>query len=234
MNRLVVGLLFLAATVSCSGGHSSSAPSTTASPTTTTLVGRAVTKPPVALPRPPVSQAAPSLRNVDWANSSFPARVCGGVGVAVLHKGAARFRSTRWPQYAHVKVSLFKPVAFGDIDGDGKPEAAVELWCDNNSGMAAGLLADSFVIYKAGRGTDRTVLGILHTTEPGPEGGRAYFARARIKRNEVSADEAWYGPYDPTCCPSGRATTVWTYDGTTLHAGTPKVTVKPLQREHRV
>jgi hypothetical protein len=172
----------------------------------------------------------PDLRRVKWSEASLPARVCGGRGVIHLHDGQANIRSERWSRFPRVRISVSGAVTYGDIDGDGHADAVVPVWCDNGSGTADGQLAESLVVFKADGGEGRSVLGIVPTTQPKIlDVHPAYFARARIARNEVSVDELWYGPQDMTCCPSGRVTTVWTYDGTTLHARAPTIVMRPTR-----
>src|SRR5205085_5742748 len=86
------------------------------------------------------------LRSVKWSEASLPAEVCGGSGVIHLHDGQAETSSARWPRYPQVHVSLFQRVTFGDIDGDGRVEALVSIWCDTGGGTGSGLLGTSIAV----------------------------------------------------------------------------------------
>src|SRR5262249_53614318 len=114
--------------------------------------------------------------------------------------------------------------AFGDLNGDDQVEAAVDVWCTNGGGTVDGELSDNFVVFQDRPNGGRKVLGIVTTTQPASGFAWAWFSGATIAHGKVVVNEDWHGPYDGSCCPSGRATTVWTWNGTNLVAGQPKIT----------
>jgi hypothetical protein len=50
--------------------------------------------------------------------------------------------------------------------------------------------------------------------------------QAQLGPGRVVGREAFYGPNDGTCCPSGRARTVWTYRHS-FRLATTRVTKRP-------
>jgi hypothetical protein len=100
---------------------------------------------------------------------------------------------------------------FGDLDGDGHTEAALDVMCSNDGGTADGQLISSSVIFSA-TGKSLRVVGVISTTQP----FAAYvphipMVAATVKTGKVIGWETWYGPEDGTCCASGRAKTIWLY-----------------------
>jgi hypothetical protein len=177
---------------------------------------------------------SPDLHAVDWRRIALPGAVCGSsrpirpsihdhVPEAFVH---ADVDLVWWnPVWVY---SWSKPV-FGDLDGDGRDEAALGVVCANGGGTADGQLAFSEVVFQA-FGRSLRVLGIL-TPRQSPFDPHATHVPlshvAAIKRGEVVVSEAWYGDYDGTCCPSGRATTVWVYRHGMLSPARTMILPKP-------
>jgi hypothetical protein len=120
----------------------------------------------------------------------------------------------------------WNPVVYGNLDGVGQDEAALVVGCNNGGGTADGFLAYAQVIFTTAGKTLR-VIGVV-TPKQGRKANRLpTLVTVKIRRGKVMAREAWYGPNDGTCCPSGRTRTVWTYAHGALQAGRPKVTQRP-------
>ena len=166
------------------------------------------------------------LRSVDWANSSVPGAACGGTGAVQLHRGSGLVSSSRWPDAwsgpdseqmpSQVEVDFYGPVRFGDLLGNGSDAAIVPIWCTNGGGTAAGQLGQSLVVFTK---TDSSpvAIGIIDTAQPGTY-HTPYFDNSltHIEVGKVTVEELWYGAKDGTCCPTGQAEDVWTFNGTTL------------------
>src|SRR5882757_9791763 len=99
--------------------------------------------------------------------------------------------------------------SYGDLEGGNTSDATVGLYCSNNGGMAGGALLYSIAVF-SGRDGKPQLLGLLTPQVPTVDGA-TLIDRVRISRGQITWVEAFYGPQDGTCCPSGRATTVWTY-----------------------
>lgn len=167
------------------------------------------------------------IHKVAWAEVSVPGSVCGARHSIRLHKGRAVVDSARWPSWPHVSVYAgWNPVVYGNVDGVGQDEAALVVGCSNRGGTAAGYLAYAQVIFTIA-GRSLRVIGVVTPQQPRQANRLPTLLTVKIRRGKVIAREAWYGPNDGTCCPSGRTTTVWTYAQGALRAGAPKVTQTP-------
>ncbi|MFF4578456.1 hypothetical protein [Streptomyces sp. NPDC001389] len=167
-----------------------------------------------------IGPAPEDLHTVDWAHTPVPGDICGVPGLVRFdEKGEAWGTSRTW---GPVLVNLQRDVAYGDIDGDGRDEAAVTIGCHNGGGTAAGRLAWGGVLI--GRtGGNLTVIGTLTPRQQLPQSMPTQVA-FQIALHQVVVHENWFRDGDSTCCPSGTAITVWTHDGDRLTPGAPQVT----------
>jgi hypothetical protein len=156
-----------------------------------------------------------NLYKVDWADVTLPGSICGASRPIRLQHHQAVVASTRWPPLHRIYVdSGWNRVVYGDLDGDGQDEAALVVDCNNGGGTANGVLAYAQVIF-ATVGDSLRVIGVTVPQEQ-PPNQLPTLVTVSIRLREIVAHEAWYGPNDGTCCPSGRATTTWTYAHGTL------------------
>lgn len=164
--------------------------------------------------------AAPAdLRDVDWANVSIPGDFCSVPGVVRLREGGAEASSDVW---GTVQVDSHEETEYGDINGDSQEEAVVHVSCDNGGGTASGRLASAAVVLTRTRGR-LTVLGTV-TPQKNPQQAGPTRLHAQAKPGRVVSLEFWYRPADATCCPSGKATTIWRLRGGELVPGAPHIT----------
>jgi hypothetical protein len=167
------------------------------------------------------------IHKVDWLNVSLPGSVCGATHSIRLHRGRAVIDSRRWPSVPRVTVDAgWIPVVYGNLDGVGQDEAALVVGCNNGGGTADGYLAYAQVIFTAARYSPR-VIGVVTPKQPRKADRLPTLITVKLRRGKVIAREAWYGPHDGTCCPTGRTTTIWTYVHGRLRAGTPRITKVP-------
>ena len=139
---------------------------------------------------------AVDLHKVDWANVTLPGSICGASHPIRLHRHKAVVASTFWPRYPRVSVdSGWNPIAYGDIDGDGRDEAALVVDCNNGGGTASGVLAYAQVIFTA-VGKSPRVIGVVIPRSQGTYG--APLVQVNIRQGKIVAHEAWYGPNDGT------------------------------------
>jgi hypothetical protein len=90
--------------------------------------------------------ASPDLRAVDWRRVLVPGAACGATQPIRLDPrsewGDAFVRSAARPWWSAVEVAAGPTgVRYGDLDGDGRDEAALVVVCSNAGGTAAGQLA---------------------------------------------------------------------------------------------
>ena len=189
-------------------------------------------------PRPPVKAQAtyakpirsPDLHKVDWANITLPGAACGATQPIQLHDGEAAIRHSVEPWW-NVVVVYGGLASYGDLNGDGRDEAAVYVICSNDGGTADGQLAFADVIFGS-VGKSLRVLGIITPKQPFSLSTPhvPLLGKPKIQRGKVIAYERWYGPHDGTCCPSGQVKTIWTYANGTLRASRTIIVQKPSQR----
>jgi hypothetical protein len=163
---------------------------------------------------------ASDLHAVDWADATVPGSVCGATHSIRLHRSLARvaqrrwsrrYHTAAWPAWPRVTVEAgWDRVVYGDLDGDGEDEAALGVGCSNGGGTADSFLAYARVIFTAAANSPR-VIGVI-TPQKQPPNELPTLVTVAIRRGEIVAHEAWYGPNDGTCCPSGRSRTIWMYN----------------------
>ena len=159
---------------------------------------------------------------MDWKNSYLPASVCGGTGFVQVRDGGAIQESTRWRDAWAGETDeidarpkswvelVVDEVHYGDLDGDGREDAAIDVGCTNGGGMAGGQLAFASVILRD-TAYGPTVLGIIESTQP-DDAGKSHVPIMHVRSigpAKVIVDEAWYGPHDGTCCATGKVATEW-------------------------
>ena len=93
----------------------------------------------------------------------------------------------------------------GDLDGDGEIERAVVLW-ENSGGTGK-------PNYLAVMGEKEGRLVNLSTTLIGD---RVQLRAGRINNGKIELDVIQHGPDEPACCPSQKATRIWSLKGKEL------------------
>jgi hypothetical protein len=172
-----------------------------------------------------------NLRRVDWGDATLPASVCGMInGPIHLHDHKAYGPSRRWPGQWLVEIDAgWDPVVYGSLGPDGEHEAAaLGVSCDNGGGTADGVFAYARVVFTS-IGGSLHVLGVV-TPLKHARGQLPTTLTVTIRPGEIVAHESFYGGIDGTCCPSGRATTVWAYAHGKLVPEKPVVTKVPSRR----
>ncbi|MFJ3326434.1 hypothetical protein ACIPMT_18520 [Streptomyces griseus] len=165
--------------------------------------------------------ATQDLRDMDWARTAVPGDFCDVPGLISFTSGEATVRSdTHGSVHAEQYV---ENVVYGDVLGDERVEAALRVGCDTGGETGGGRLAWAFVVFTGEQGR----LRLVGTVTPQKyEGGHASgFDGVELASGRVTAKETWHRELDATCCPSGKAVTVWRVgaDGL-LVAGEPRVT----------
>jgi hypothetical protein len=173
------------------------------------------------------ARASLNLHRVDWGDVTLPASVCGmRNGPIHLHDYVAYGPSYRWSGQWLVEIDAgWNPVVYGNLGPHGTEAAALVVDCTNGGGTAGSVLAYAQVVFTS-VGNSLRVVGVLRPQKQ-PHGQMPTLLTVTIRPGEVVAHEAFYGGMDATCCPSGRATTVWRYTSGRLVAGRPTVTRAP-------
>lgn len=115
------------------------------------------------------------------------------------------------------------PVFYGPLESS-EDVAALNVWCSNTGGTADSQIQSSLVVYSRASG-ELSVLATLTPQQPSYGGSHVpYFDESSegvtISPGSITARELFYGTQDETCCPSGRAETVWTFSGNTFSPST--------------
>ena len=167
--------------------------------------------------------ASADLHRVDWKRIILPGAACGATKPIRVDApgpwGDALVRSAVFPWLPAIVVSTaWNGVRYGDLDGDGRDEAVIDVVCSNAGGTASGQYAFSSVIFASDGRWLRSV-GIVTPQQPlHPRTTHTPVMWAEIRPGKVIAHEAWYGANDGTCCSSGRVRTIWTYSAGKLRA----------------
>jgi hypothetical protein len=183
--------------------------------------------------RPAARASAFDIHKVDWANVTLPGSVCGASQPIRLHHGSAfitpiprRWSRDSFPGKRGVTVDAGpSAVVFGELAGSGPADAGLAVNCNNGGGTADGVLLYAWVVFSGSSGRLAVVGTVTPRVQP-PEVPPTLLA-ITIAPGKLTAHEVFYGPADPTCCASGRATTTWTYAHGALRAGVPTITRHP-------
>ncbi|MCP2241692.1 hypothetical protein [Lentzea aerocolonigenes] len=178
---------------------------TTVSTTTTTS----------SVVRPTLGPAS-DIKAVDWRNSKLPAGFCDVQELVQFRDAEGTGSSGRWGQVHLFAAYDPKRVVYGDIDGDGNDEAAVDVGCDNGGGTASGQLAFGYAVVTVRNGSLEVVGEVSSTTMRDDSPHVPLLSEPRFDKGSITVKESWYRPSDATCCPSGEARTTWRLSDSTL------------------
>jgi len=158
--------------------------------------------------------------SVDWGDVTIPGQLCKVSGQIKLHNGRAFVRHSGFGMALDV---LELAVTRGDL-GHGLRVAALQIWCDNTGGTADGQLAEGIMVFDS-PGGQAHLLGTLTPQHKTATVHIPYIVVNRIETTgHVAVTEYFYNPANATCCPSGRATTLWKWTGHTFIPGRTKIT----------
>ena len=165
------------------------------------------------------------LHTIDWNQAVVPGSVCGADHPIKLDTGYATVRSHRWPAVPRVYVDRGR-VVYGDLNGDRRDEAALQIVCANLGGTAAGQLAFAVVVYSPGIRASAAV-GVLTPVLRSSGRHVPILVPDSVTHDKVMVTEYTYGPHDADCCPTGKATTVWQFKAGTFRPASTHVQRRP-------
>jgi hypothetical protein len=162
-----------------------------------------------------------STHSVNWGDVTIPGQLCKVNGSIKLHNGQAMVRHSGFG----VALDVFATtVTHGNL-AHGFPVTALQVWCDNTGGTADGQLAEGIMVFDSPGGHVH-LLGTLtpqHKTSPMLH--IPFIAVNRIETTgHIAVTEFFYNSANATCCPSGRATTLWEWTGHKFIPGHTKIT----------
>jgi hypothetical protein len=144
--------------------------------------------PPFASPTPP----AP-LTSVDWANFTYFSSCYGNTQPFKTKNGRA--------SNDHITFEVFKPV-FGDLTGDGQPEAALPYRC--SAADSGGIR----VFVYTGNAAHPRLLGELPLPETSGREPMLNSVAVQIRNEQIQLTGTGYSPTAPQCCPD-RSFSLW-------------------------
>jgi hypothetical protein len=180
------------------------------------------------------AQTSLPLQAVGWQNETLPRAVCKSSRSIRLHNHVARIAHTGFGNVNSsgsdpdlVRVAGAYDVTYGRLGGVG-PAAAVDVVCSNNGGTADGQIRFADVVF-SGSATSVRPVGLITPQQSGRSKVSHVPLLVKVKwvDGRVVVAEYWYGPNDPTCCASGRATTTWAYRTGKLTAVRTVITRRP-------
>ena len=158
---------------------------------------------------------------MNWGNVTVPGQLCKVNGQIHLHNGQATVRHSGFGMALDV---LTTTVTHGYL-AHGLPVTALQMWCDNTGGTADGQLAEGIMVFDSPGGHVH-LLGTL--TPQHKTSAMVHIPFIAVNRIEttghVAVTEFFYNLANSTCCPSGRATTLWKWTGRTFIPGRTKIT----------
>ena len=130
-----------------------------------------------------------------------------------IYEHTITLRDGRWEGEPFIKGGASRPAVglvedfslTGNLDGDGEMERAVVLW-ENSGGTG-------IQNYLAVMGEKEGRLVNLSTTLIGD---RVQLRAGRIINGKIELDVIQHGPDEPACCPSQKATRIWSLKGKVL------------------
>jgi hypothetical protein len=167
------------------------------------------------------AQAARSAHSVNWGDVTIPGQLCKVNGPIKLHNGRAFVRHSGFGMALDV---LMLNVTRGGL-GHGLQVATLQVWCDNTGGTADGELAEGIFVFDSPGGHAHLLGTLTPQLKGNPTLHIPFIVVNHIETSgHVAVTEFFYTPANATCCPSGRATTLWRWTGRTFIPGRTKIT----------
>ncbi|HJY70593.1 MAG TPA: hypothetical protein VJ347_02320, partial [Streptosporangiaceae bacterium] len=162
-----------------------------------------------------------SAHGVNWGDVTIPGQLCKVNGPIKLHNGRAFVRHSGFGMALDV---LSLNVTRGGL-GHGLQVAALQAWCDNTGGTADGELAEGIFVFDSPGGHPHLLGTLTPQLKGNPTLHIPFIVVNHIESTgHVAVTEFFYTPANATCCPSGRATTLWRWTGRTFIPGRTKIT----------
>ncbi|MEO8108315.1 MAG: hypothetical protein ABI720_13485 [Actinomycetes bacterium] len=167
---------------------------------------------------------------MNWRNVTVSGDACFSSSPITLHKGYALIPNRNgYPKppggdgQRYYQLHIVR-LSYGDLKGE--PAAAVTFYCSNNGGTGAGRLLMSAAVYSKARG-ELHELGLLKPQLQNERLHANLVIDGRMARRQVRVVEGVFVTSVSDCCPSGSATTVWTYTEGRFEPYTTLTTLDP-------
>jgi len=169
----------------------------------------------------PAQAAQAQTGGVNWSNVTIPGQLCKVNAPITLHNGRAFVRHSGFGMALDVFMTQ---VSRGSL-GHGLQVAALQVWCDNTGGTADGQLAEGIFVFDSPGGRPHLLGTLTPQLKGNPMLHIPFIVVDHIEGSgHVAVTEFFYNQPDPTCCPAGRATTLWKWTGHTFIPGRTHIT----------
>jgi hypothetical protein len=170
---------------------------------------------------PPPDGSKPAWLERVLEDAMVPGTYCGAPSVVHLSHSDGWATSSQWGQ---VELSTGdQGVVYGDLLGNGSKDGAVDVACTTGGGTSSSVLADEYAVFDYTSGSPKLIGAITPQQPSDTDAHPPFFESVTIRSGRIVANEHWFRSADLTCCPSGRATTTWTYHDGQLTPGKPAV-----------
>ena len=170
------------------------------------------------------AQAAPARTSgVNWSDVTIPGQLCKVSSPIKLHNGKAFVRHSGFGMALDVFMTN---VTRGSL-GHGLQVAALQVWCDNTGGTADGQLAEGILVFDSPGGHPHLLGTLTPQLKGNPMLHIPFIVVNHIESTgHVAITEFFYDSANPTCCPSGSASTLWKWTGRSFIPGRTHITSK--------
>jgi hypothetical protein len=171
---------------------------------------------PTATTTPPTETPIPAdLSHVDWMNFTYPNPCTPPSPATVTVVNGSAAIGNQW----HFSIS--RPL-FGDITGDGVPEAVVPYDC-----VGADDLGTHVFVYTGTASAPHQIADLPARTEPQPDIASIYPDQMQIANHQLTLVGLGFTPTAAHCCPDLRITNVYNWNGSNLVLASHNVVPMP-------
>jgi hypothetical protein len=174
------------------------------------------------------------VHRVNWGDVTIPGQLCKVRGQIELHNGHATVSHSGYG----IPLDVYMTTVTHGYLARALPVTALQIWCANQGGTAAGQIAEGIVVFAGPTSPAASpaspaaarphLLGTL-TPQYNPRSAAhvPYIAVTRIDTTgHITVTELFYSPSNPDCCPSGRAVTIWKWTGRKFAPGRTRITAR--------
>lgn len=143
-----------------------------------------------------------SLRAVNWANFTYHSSCYGNTQPFQARNGKA--------QNKFIQFQIYQPVIFGDLTGDGQPEAAVRYSCTGAD------FGGVHVFVYSGQASHPLLLGELPLSDKNGQAGNWSVETITIANQTIQLSGRGYSSSAPHCCPDLHVEARYRWNGKQL------------------
>jgi hypothetical protein len=145
----------------------------------------------------PTSTAA--LTAVDWADFTYSSSCYGNTQPFKAHNGKA--------QNSFIRFEIYSPIIYGDLTGDGQPEAVIRYSCTGAD------FGGVHVFVYSGTTSHPVLLGDLPSVVKNEPGGNWGVEKVTVANQTLQLTGRGYSASAPHCCPDLQIAASYHWDG---------------------